>query len=234
MEASMPQDWERKAMALFRYAQAGRSMCSVAHDVNNYLGAMLAYSELIGQDPQTPDGVKRMVGNVAESVRKCSALVNTVTSISREERPDREVVLPGPFVEQALDVRRHTFRAARVGLKTQMDGALPSLTVDRPQLTLAILYLATNALEAVAGLSEKSVVVSGALGADGTVELVFWNSGPEVGPDAREAMFEPFWTTKSGDHLGLGLTLARRIAKAHGGSLGYDAARGFVLRLPCA
>ena len=59
-----------------------------------------------------------------------------------------------------------------------------------------------------------------------------WNSGEAPPDDQRDVMFEAFATTKNGQHLGLGLWVARNIAREAGGDLAYDAERGFVLTLP--
>ena len=68
-----------KLTLLFRYAQIGRCVNSVTHDVNNYLGAIMAYAELIGLDAQLPDDSQRMIGEIVSAVRKSSDLINNLT-----------------------------------------------------------------------------------------------------------------------------------------------------------
>ena len=59
-----------KLARLYRYAQVGHCVSSVTHDVNNFLGAVLAYAELVGLEKnQTPEAL-RMLGEVMSAVRK--------------------------------------------------------------------------------------------------------------------------------------------------------------------
>ncbi|MCX5770664.1 MAG: hypothetical protein NTZ09_10385, partial [Candidatus Hydrogenedentes bacterium] len=192
---------------VYRAGQVGGCVSSVAHDVNNYLGAILAYAELIQQGPSITDEARRMMGNVIKSVQNCSRLISTLTIIARKERADVNLVFLPEFLDQVLDLKRHEFRAARVGLELKCDEQMPSLVVDRPKLMMALLYLLANALEAVEGNEKPRVSITAAVTGE-SVDVAVKNSGPEVPQTVRERMFEPFYSTKSEDHLGLGLTLA--------------------------
>ena len=95
----------------------------------------------------------------------------------------------------------------------------------------ALIYLVTNAVEAIADAAGRHIKVV-AEDAGHAVEFVVWDSGGGVPEPLRESVFEPFFTTKDEDHLGLGLALARRVARLHDGGLCYEPERGFVMRLP--
>jgi C4-dicarboxylate-specific signal transduction histidine kinase len=219
--------------SVYRAGQVGRSVSSVAHDVNNYLGAIQAYAELIEQDPSLTDEARRMMGNIIKSVQKCSSLISALTAVARKEHPDVNVVFVPEFLEQTLDLKRHEFRSVHVGLELKCAEQLPSLVVDRPKLMMALLYLLANALEAVEGVEKHRVAVTASTAGE-CLEIAVKDTAPEIPKTVREQMFDPFYSTKSEDHLGLGLTLAREAAQFHGGDLGYDGQRGFVMSLPLA
>lgn len=218
---------------LFRASQVGQCVNSVAHDVNNYLGAVFAYVDLLQLDTELSSDAQRMLSQISDAVQKCSALISSLTSIARKEKPDVSVVDAPRFLEQTIELRRHDFKTDQVSVEVIIDKDIPSLVFDLPRMRLAILYLLTNALEAVQGSAVRRVCVQAHRGDDG-VEIVVWDSGPGVSEGDQERIFEPFFTTKGVPHVGLGLTLARETARLHGGDLVYDATRGFVMRLPYA
>ena len=216
---------------LFRYGQVGRCVSSVTHDVNNMLGAILAYAELLDMDEGLNEKSRQMLGKVADSTQKCSGLIGSLTALARRERPDVGFIEVAQFVDGVLAIKRYDFQVGRVKMETAYDAEIPSLMVDRPSLALATIYLLMNAFEAVQEAADRRAAVR-VVHADSAVEIVVWNSGPPVPERDRERIFEPFYTTKVGDHVGLGLTIARETARRHQGDLTYDPARGFVLRLP--
>ncbi|HUW61614.1 MAG TPA: HAMP domain-containing sensor histidine kinase [Candidatus Bathyarchaeia archaeon] len=216
---------------VYRASQVGGSVSSVAHDVNNYLGAMLAYAELIQQGASLTDEARRMMGNVIKSVQKCSSLISTLTVVARKERPDVNLVFVPEFLEQVLDLKRYEFRSAHVSLELKCAEQMPSLVVDRPRLMMAVLYLLANALEAVEGVEKSRVTVTASTTGE-CLEITVKDTGPEIPQTVQERMFEPFYSTKSEDHLGLGLTLALETTQFHGGDLRYDNRLGFAMTLP--
>ena len=90
------------------------------------------------------------------------------------------------------------------------------LRADPVLLRQALLALLANALEATASQADAPVAVEVQAG-EGEAIIVLENGG-EFGVEPRERAFEPFVTTKA-QNLGLGLPLARRIARLHGGDL---------------
>lgn len=230
-DGSVEANLRERLPLLFRSGQVGRCVSSVTHDVNNYLGAILAYAELVQQDPEIKDEPRRMLGNIVKSVHKCSDLLKTLTAVARKEKADVNVIGVPAFLEQILDLKRHESRVARVNLSLDCPAEMPSLVVDRPKLMMAILYLLANALDAVEGIDPRRIVMTAEKLPD-CIAIQIRDTGPGVPEAQRERIFEPFYSTKPGEHLGLGLSLARDIAVYHGGTLDYDEARGFVLRLP--
>lgn len=218
---------------LYRYAQVGRCVSSVTHDVNNLLGAVLAYAELVQLDTQLSDESRRMLGEVMEAARRCSSLVNNLTSVARKERLDITLIEPAALVTHILDLRRYDLKVARISLEEEYEKGIPSLVVLKPRLEQAIIYLMSNAVEALENSAERRVRVQ-LKAREGWVDIEVWNSGPPVPESDREAIFLPFFSAKGGGHLGLGLHLAQEIVKLHEGNLIYDPSRGFVIELPRA
>jgi len=215
----------------YRYAQVGRCVSSVTHDVNNLLGAVLAYAELVQLDAQLGEESRRMLGEIMEAARRCSGLVNNLTSVARKERPDATLVEPATMLSRILDLRRYDLKVARISLVETYEPNLPSLVVDKPKLEQAIIYLITNAMESLEGATERRVGVMLSAN-DVSVEITVSSSGTPPPEGLWETMFEPFVSSKGQGHMGLGLHLAREIARLHDGDLRYESDRGYVLELP--
>jgi len=215
----------------FRYRQVGRCVNGVVHDVNNYLGAILAYGELVSLDEGLPPESRRMVTEMVNAVNKCSALIGAFTGIARKETRLTAIVDPIRVVEHAVQLRSHGLKMAQIAIETKSDEAVSSLAADQPRLTQALLGLLINAEEALEGV-ERPRIRATVCEADGMVVIAVWNSAPPIPEEDRTRVFDRFFTTKNGDHLGLGLPFARDIARTHRGDLVYSPDRGFEMRLP--
>lgn len=216
---------------VFRHAQVGRSVSSVTHDLNNYLGAIMAYAELVGMDAGLGADSARMLGEVVNAVKKSSALVASLTDVARKEKPDVRIMDPAQLAERVLDLRRYDLRVANIALETRYADGLPLLSINLPRLQLALMYLVSNAIEALDGRERKKLTVTVCKTADGVAIAFADNAGP-IDEAVRAAMFDAFYTTKGVDHLGLGLTLAREAVTGHGGTLEYAPETGFTIALP--
>ncbi|MBX7256908.1 MAG: hypothetical protein K1Y02_11150 [Candidatus Hydrogenedentes bacterium] len=230
VDLSSPEATER-ILRLFRFAQLGRCVNSVTHDVNNYLGAILAYVELVGMESSLGAESQRMLREVAGAVNKSSALITSMTDIARREKPDVRLIEPKDLVDRVVSLRNFDVKFGRVQLQVDYAPALGTISIDLPKMQLALLYLFSNALEALALVEDRRLTIH-VLTDGNDVEIVFKDSGPGVAPEARDRIFVPFYTTKGVDHLGLGLPSARTILEGHHGTLTYDPERGFIMRLP--
>ena len=221
----------QKLAQLFRYAQIGQCVNSVTHDVNNYLGAIMAYAELVGLDKGVSKESNRMLGEIISAVRRSSALVGNLTDIARKERADVRILSPTQIVERVIDLRRYDLKVMNASLETRYDEDLVSIAVDLPKIEQALIYLMANAIEAVEDCQTRLVRIFVTQDEE-QMRFIFWDSGPIISEAQREEIFEPFFTTKDGAHLGLGLPVSRDTARFHGGDLTYDPEEGFIMRIP--
>jgi two-component system C4-dicarboxylate transport sensor histidine kinase DctB len=204
----------------------------VTHDLNNYLGAIMAYAELVAlEGPDSKESI-HMLQEIVQGVLKCSSLVNDLTGIARREKPDASLVSMSALVERVLNLRRYDFKINHVELQVDVVESSGELILDRPKIEMVVIYLLSNALEASLDEPKRRKTRITVTDLDDAVEMTVWNSGDPIAPEICDAMFEPFFTTKGAEHLGLGLTACRQIANLHSGSLTYDPERGFVLCLP--
>ncbi len=226
-----PQEAQERLHLVARYAQVGQCVSSVAHDVNNYLGAIMAYAELIGLEESLGADTRRMLDEIIGAVRKASGLMGNLTDVARKDRKDIRIVNPEQLIDRALDIRRYDIKVGGVSLETDYEQGLGAIAIDLPRTQQAIMSLLSNAIEAMENEKTRKIWVS-ARTFDNMVELSFRDSGQPISESLQDSMFEPFFTTKGGLHLGLGLPAARAVAQQQQGTLTYEPERGFVFRLP--
>lgn len=225
-------DAQDRILSAARYAQVGRVADSVTHDVNNLLGASMAYAEIVALEPGVSDEGRRMLAQVVSSALRCSELIAGLTALTR-----KEALLAKPA--NIVDLFRRTLafdlfmiRRARINVVEAWPEIDATTVGDPPRLQLALSHLLSNAREALQLEPEgaRELRVGLELFGEHDAVLTVWNSGPPIPESLREHMFEPFYTTRPTPHLGLGLFAARLAAELHDGSLGYTPESGFTFR----
>jgi two-component system C4-dicarboxylate transport sensor histidine kinase DctB len=191
----------------------------------------MAYAELVSLETTLTDEARRMLNQIVGAVRKSSTLINNLTDIARKERPDIRIVDPQNLVDRVLGLRHYDLQVSHVNCQTTCDPGLGSIMADLPKVEQALIYLLSNAIEAVSGLPDKRIDVAIVNHGD-SIGIAVRDSAPEIPEADRDRIFQPFYTTKGADHLGLGLPIARAVAQDHDGSLVYDSQSGFIMRLP--
>jgi C4-dicarboxylate-specific signal transduction histidine kinase len=108
--------------------------------------------------------------------------------------------------------------------------------VRRGQMVQSIFHLLQNAQEAVKTLPEKWIKITAAADANQKIQITITDSGPGIAPAIAAKMMEPFFSgSPLGQGVGLGLSMALGIIRAHGGDLQYDATSPntrFVITMP--
>lgn len=107
-------------------------------------------------------------------------------------------------------------------VRVEIDRSAPPIMADAELLKIVFVNLLVNGAHAMQGQGVIRVSVSSV---DSRCQIAFRDSGPGIPPDIRERIFTPFFTTKSRG-TGLGLPTAKRLIKAHAGTIGIDCPPG--------
>jgi signal transduction histidine kinase len=136
-------------------------------------------------------------------------------------------------IRETIALTRSEMRRHGVLLQTELANGLPRIWGDRVQLQQVILNLIMNAIEAMSEVSEGSreLLIGTSLDTSGGVIVVVGDSGPGLKSENVNRLFDPFYTTKPAG-MGMGLSICRSIAEAHGGRLWAtaDALQGAVFQ----
>ncbi len=214
---------------------------SLSHELNQPLQAIMTFAETCSRELDSAatdhDLVRADLGQIVTHAQRAADIMCRLRNFSRSELPRPVPADVNEIVRGVLDLLGPTARHAGVSVETNLLHDLPEVPLDIVQFEKAIQNLANNAIEAMGApnLDRRVLTIETRVVDGDEIEISVRDTGPGI-PDAALAnVFEPFYTTKS-KGMGLGLSLARRIVKMHGGRLDVtnDAAGGasFTIRVP--
>lgn len=201
-----------------RLAEAGGRLARVAHELRNPLTAILAFAEdLLRAAPRLEQREALLV--IRHQAKRSRLILSGVLDTVRGEA--------SPPLKSTVDVRAMVARVAAVAdreatvrgveLEQNLDGDLPVIQGEEPELEQVLTNLLQNAVEAGSrgGRVTLTVRSRGRL-----LELMVRDTGPGIAPEVLPRIFEPFYTTKPpGRGTGLGLTIVQEIVRRHRGIL---------------
>lgn len=220
-----------------RLAAIGKMAAHVTHEIRNPLSSMALNVELLEDELATlpSDEARVLLRAIKAEIERLTALSSEYLSVARQRPLDLGDEDLADVVREACEFVRPELVRAAVDLRIDVGADLPTVRIDEAQIKQALFNLVRNAREAMPSGGKLDVRVVGAT--QGGVDVLIEDEGTGVAEEAREALFQPFFTTK-GHGTGLGLAITRQIIEAHGGEIGCEARapRGtrFRLHLPAA
>jgi two-component system NtrC family sensor kinase len=221
-----------------KMASLGELVAGVAHEINNPLAFVLSHldtvrrslsqvdeqltmplSESARNNWQRANDRLREVGPGLERIRE---LVVKLRAFSRLDEGERKRVSMRECVESVLTILGHRLRG-RISVETEF-GDPDQVDCYASLLNQAIMNLVANSIDAMGGAG-KLRITTGRVGDQYCI--VVDDTGPGIGPDLRERVIEPFFTTKPvGEGTGLGLSITYSIVQKHRGTLEFRDAVG--------
>ncbi len=181
--------------------------------------------------------VRGNLTKINEHGRRADSIVKNMLLHSREGPSEKQTVALNPIAEEALNLAYHGARAENptfnIEMRKTLDPAAGALECFPQDILRVLLNLITNGmyaahkrLEAAGGAAPEIALETRAAG--DRVEIEVRDNGTGIGPELREKIFTPFFTTKpAGEGTGLGLSLSYDIVvKQHGGELTVESEPG--------
>lgn len=233
VDLSEQEELQRRLAKSESLAAVGAMAAVMAHEIRNPLGSIVTAARSLNRHDLSDadhDTLTEVIGK--ESKR----LSDTLSQFLQYARP-RELHLADTDINAILaDITKLVAAdgalAAGIEFREELDEALPRIPADEDQLRQVFWNIVINALQAMQGKGRLTVRTRAS---DGNLAVEIEDDGPGIPEGHREAIFEPFHTTKERG-TGLGLPVAERIVSAHGGRIGVeDAASGgarFFIHIP--
>jgi len=209
-----------------RASMVGELGVSIAHEVNQPLAAILLQAAAARRwlRRPTPDLDKALeaLEQIAVSGRRAGDIVRSVQGLARRDSCELTTFLVDAALEEVLRLLSRTLRkhGVRAELALQLDGC--QIHGNRAQVQQVVINLVLNAVDALATVAGRAreIVLSSRRLAPGTIEICVADNGPGVTPANREKIFNALFSTKA-NGTGVGLSISRAIAEAHGGQIDY-------------
>lgn len=209
----------------------------VAHEVNNPLGIIQNYVELLKLDSLT-EAQQERVAKIETELERIVKIVGSLLSFSRVKVPRSSRVDMVEVVEEVLLLLGHKLGEKHVEVTRDYAENPPIVTGDENRLKQVVMNLLVNSIEAVLDYGKIEVAVRTSE-ERGYCEVSISDDGHGIPPEIQDEIFTPFYSTKTYKrNTGLGLAICQHLVETHGGILTFDSTPGeyttFTLRLPLA
>lgn len=201
-----------------RLGSLGQITAGVAHEINQPVAAIRSFAENAQGFLARGDGDKaeENLGRIVDLTQRIGAITAELRNFARRRTPETGPVDVNAAIESTLLLIGDRVRAQ--GVLLERTGPLRlHVTADRVRLEQILINLIQNALDALAG-QEKPVIRITTTCTEARIALTVADNGPGVAPELADQLFMPFVTGRA-EGLGLGLPIARNIARDFGGEL---------------
>jgi two-component system, NtrC family, sensor kinase len=230
-ERSMLEDQIRHAD---RLATIGQLAAGVAHELNEPLGAVLGFSELLGSSADLPERSAADVRKIIDACLRARDIVNKLRLFARQTPPQRQRVDLNRIINEGLYFTEAQCARQHVRIVRDLDADLPEIDADAGQMYQLLTNLTVNAMQAMPGGGDLIIRTRRR---EREIALLVNDTGMGMDADTKRKIFVPFFTTKPPDQgTGLGLSVVHGIVVGHGGVVEVESAPGegttFEVRLP--
>jgi two-component system, NtrC family, sensor histidine kinase HydH len=211
-----------------RLAALGRLAAGLAHEIRNPLGSIAASIELLRTGDTLSDEDKKLCAIVERETGRLNELVGDMLDLSRPREPSKALV---DLSATASDVVALAGRSGRgEDVRVRYEGPASALVLaDAAQIRQVVWNLVRNAIQASTAGDEVLVRISSD---DRARVLEVCDRGQGIPPEARERLFDAFFTTRS-QGMGIGLAVVKRILDDHGFGIEVEsvAQQGTIFRV---
>ncbi len=207
-----------------RVATMGQLASTLAHELNQPLGAILRNAEagelFLAQTPLNMEELQAVFADIKADDQRAGSVIERMRALLRRQEPVTDPIKVRVFLDQVALIARPETQARQTKLHLECPDSIPLVQGDRVQLQQVLLNLIINALDAMEGVPwpQRRLELRVTNAEPAFVELALSDTGPGIAPEFVQRLFEPFQTSKS-TGLGMGLAISQQIIQLHGGRL---------------
>jgi len=212
---------------LSRVAAMGELAASIAHELNQPLSAIVsnagAGQRFIDCGDVSLAELRELLADISADGRRAGDVIRSIQSMVKKGASTKKQVNLNELVMNVVQMVHPNAMLHSCELGTFLDPNLPTVEGDPVQLQQVLLNLIINAFDAMrdTAASRRKVVIATERNGHDAIRASVRDYGSGIPQEARERMFEQFFTTK-GKGLGMGLAIVRSIVKSHGGTIAAE------------
>lgn len=234
----------RRMLQSQKLAALGEMAGAVAHEINNPLGGILAFTQIMMREVDREDEKYQFLECIEESAKRCQATVRNLLNYARfAPQEERQLITLPTAIQKAIKIFGHKLSLHRVQVEQEQDPAIEQVHIrvnsnEVQGVFLNLIHNAVDAMEPGGGtLTIKLFIDESAEPA--VVVATVRDEGCGIPAENLQRIFDPFFTTKDeGKGTGLGLSISYQIIEDNGGTIGVESVVGegttFTLSFPIA
>jgi two-component system NtrC family sensor kinase len=218
-----------------RLTALGEMAAGVAHEINNPLGGILLYSNLVLEDVPEDSPARENMQKIIYQTNRCKGIVQNLLDFARTPTGDMLPLTINNVINTSLNLVKDQSMFHGIEVKADLAEDLPEVIGDRARLEEVFLNLFINATDAMKG--KGTLTITTRLSKNNSVKITVSDTGEGIDKEHLPHIFEPFFTTKEpGRGTGLGLSIVYGIIRKHNGVIDAESERGkgtaFIIVLP--
>jgi PAS domain S-box-containing protein len=216
---------DRKQMEEHSYyteklASMGTLAAGVAHEINNPLGVILGFTDLL-LEKTPPDSEKYdMLKTIEKQALNAKRVVENLLNFARHKEHQEELIDVNQNIETVLRVMDNTLLLNKISLEQDLQKDLPPIKADAGEIQQVFFNVINNAIYA---MRNGGVLKISSHAHDNKVEIRVSDTGNGIKKEHRKRIFDPLFTTKEvGKGTGLGLSVSYGIVTKHHGTIHFN------------
>ncbi|MEW5725095.1 MAG: ATP-binding protein [Thermodesulfobacteriota bacterium] len=219
-----------------KMSSIGKLSAGVAHQLNNPIGSIIIFSQLLMEEYDLPPGARKDLQRIIEDAERCQQIVSELLDFARQSVLEMRSNDINRALERTIFLLENQPLFRQIEIVRDFDPKLPQVPSDLQQLNHVFMNIILNAADAMAGQGRLTIKTRLAQ-ARNRVLVEIADTGPGIRSEVLPHIFDPFFTTKEeGQGTGLGLSVAYGVIENHGGRLTACSAPGqgttFMIELP--
>ena len=227
---------QNRIMESERLAMIGQLAAGVAHELNNPLQGIVAYSHLLLEKVPEDDPIRGSLEKIVTQADRSKDIIRGLLDFSRQTKPQKTLSNVNHILLDCLSLVEKQPLFHNIEIEKDFVGSLPLISIDPSQMQQVFMNMIINAAEAMDG--EGRLTLETRLDpVDNCVDVIFTDTGHGIKEEDMQSLFDPFFTTKEVGHgTGLGLAISYGIVRKHRGTITVDSEVGkgttFFISLP--
>ncbi len=222
---------EQRIQQTEKLVALGQLAAGVAHEINNPLGVILCYADILKQDlAAVSEQYCDDIAVIEKHARSCQHIVSDLLNFARSRKADKNLCNLNSVIEEVVAMVKQQFLKQQIDIRLQLAPELPESLLSIDRMRQVFLNLLMNSSYAI-GRKGTITFSTHFSSRENTINVQVEDNGNGIPEEVLTKIFDPFFTTKpQGAGTGLGLSVSYGIIQDHDGDIRVESTPGLVTR----